>query len=159
MTKISSFSNFVITASGKSINLSKSIGYSDNAAVSASGDNVYVVWNDNSTGRSDIYFSKSIDGGVTFSAPQDLNTKIIAADGLNNSTSRSSLTDINDIPVESRSSNIFSLGDNLVYITWIGKIDSPSAPSSNKDVETNYDIFFIKSQDGGSTFSKPTQSQ
>ena len=76
-------------------------------------------------------------------------------DGLNNSTSRSSFTDINDIPVESRSPNIFSLGDNLVYITWIGKIDSPSAPSSNKDVETNYDIFFVKSQDGGSTFSKP----
>ena len=51
--------NFVITASGKSINLSKSVGYSENAAVSASGDNIYVVWNDNSTGRSDIYFTKS----------------------------------------------------------------------------------------------------
>ena len=70
---------FILTASGKSINLSKSIGYSDNAAVSASGDNVYVVWNDNSTGRSDIYFTKSTNGGVTFSNPQNLNAKIIAA--------------------------------------------------------------------------------
>ena len=98
---------------------------------------------------------KVTNSGVTFSTPQNLNTKIIAVDGLNNPTSRASFTDINDIPVESHSSNIFSLGDNLVYITWIGKIDSPSKPSSNRNVETNYDIFFTKSQDGGSTFSKP----
>ena len=77
------------------------------------------------------------------------------ATDLNNSTSRVSLLDNNSIPAQSYNPNIFSPGDNLIYITWAGKIDSRSTPSLNNDFGNNYDIFFVKSQDGGSTFSKP----
>jgi PKD domain-containing protein/K319-like protein len=40
-------------------------------AVDAAG-NIYIVWVDNTAGLYDIFFSKSIDGGATFSAPKNL---------------------------------------------------------------------------------------
>ncbi|HKQ22027.1 MAG TPA: hypothetical protein VJS91_08310 [Nitrososphaeraceae archaeon] len=51
---------------GHSINLSNNTGVSESAITVLSGNNVYVVWQDNSTGNGDIYFRRSIDGGHIF---------------------------------------------------------------------------------------------
>jgi hypothetical protein len=38
----------------------------------SSGNNVYAIWDDNSTGNSQIFFKRSIDGGATFSSTMSL---------------------------------------------------------------------------------------
>lgn len=38
----------------------------------SSGNNVYTIWDDNSTGNSQIFFKRSIDGGATFSSTMSL---------------------------------------------------------------------------------------
>lgn len=50
------------------IDLSKNIGSSFNPGIAVSGNNVYVVWQDDtgSTGNTGIFFQKSSDGGATF---------------------------------------------------------------------------------------------
>ena len=41
-------------------------------AMSANGDNLWVVWEDSRDGRADIYFTRSANGGVTFEPDQRL---------------------------------------------------------------------------------------
>jgi hypothetical protein len=53
-------------------NLSNDNGKSYGAHIVLSGNNVYVVWNDNSTGNGDIYFKRSADNGTTFGSTQNL---------------------------------------------------------------------------------------
>jgi hypothetical protein len=53
-------------------NLSNNIGQSDNPQIAAVGDNVYVVWSDNSSGRDQIYFKRSFDKGNLFYPTEDL---------------------------------------------------------------------------------------
>ena len=38
--------------------------------------NIHVVWEDNSTGNSEIYYTKSIDGGNSFGEPINLSNSI-----------------------------------------------------------------------------------
>src|SRR5262249_9166614 len=40
---------------------------SNNPRIAASGSSVYVVWRDTRNGAGDIYFNRSLDGGVTWS--------------------------------------------------------------------------------------------
>ena len=47
-------------------NLSGTDGASGDPAIAVSGDNVHVVWDDNTPGNSDILYRRSIDGGSTF---------------------------------------------------------------------------------------------
>ena len=42
--------------------------YSNAWCVAASGDNVHVVWYDNRDGNFEIYYKRSIDGGLTWGA-------------------------------------------------------------------------------------------
>jgi hypothetical protein len=53
-------------------NLSSNVGRSDNPQIAAIGDNVYVVWADNSSGRDQIYFKRSSDKGNFFYPTEDL---------------------------------------------------------------------------------------
>jgi hypothetical protein len=53
-------------------NLSNNVGRSDNPQIAAEGDNVYVVWTDNSSGRDQIYFKRSSDKGNLFYPTEDL---------------------------------------------------------------------------------------
>src|SRR5918996_4526525 len=53
-------------------NLSNDNGISYGARIVISGNNVYVVWNDGSTGKGDIYFKRSADNGTSFSSTQNL---------------------------------------------------------------------------------------
>jgi hypothetical protein len=49
-----------------SISLQRTFGHSTTPAVAASGNNVYVVWSDRSTGDTKIFYTRSTDGGVSF---------------------------------------------------------------------------------------------
>jgi hypothetical protein len=53
-------------------NLSNNTGRSDKPQIAAAGDNVYVVWRDNSLKNDDIYFKSSSDNGNSFSTTKDL---------------------------------------------------------------------------------------
>ena len=50
----------------KTINLSNNTGESQDARVDVSGDNVNVIWWDNQTGKKQIFFRGSTNGGETF---------------------------------------------------------------------------------------------
>jgi len=52
---------------GPAINLSNNAGFSEDPAIAVSGNNVYVVWSDDSFGNSDILFKRSLDSGASFS--------------------------------------------------------------------------------------------
>ena len=83
------FSNYKI------INLSNNNGTSDNPQIATSGNNIYVVWTDNTTGNGDIYFKMSSDNGKTFDGTKNLSN--------NNGTS--------DNP------QIVTSGNNI-YVVW-----------------------------------------
>src|SRR5262249_46983566 len=53
-------------------NLSHNVGSSFASQIFVAGSNVYVVWQDNTPGSYDIFFTRSTDGGANFSAPQNL---------------------------------------------------------------------------------------
>lgn len=77
------------------INLSNNTGLSDDVQLAITGSNIYVVWTDDTTGNREILFTKSIDGGDTFSEPVNLS---------NNSG-------------DSYNSEIAAAGNN-VYVVW-----------------------------------------
>jgi hypothetical protein len=54
------------------INLSNTTGRSSSPAVSASGNNVYVVWDDDTSGNYEILYRKSADGGASFGGTVNL---------------------------------------------------------------------------------------
>ena len=156
------------------VNISNNAGNSagQQIAIDPSG-NISVVWQDDALGYSAVFFSRSSDGGATFSSPRNLSTDPngslapqIAVDpsgGINVVWEDS--TSPNDI-FFSRSSDggaTFSTPKNIsnnpagannpylavdsggnINVVWVG---SPrTAPSI---------IFFSRSSDGGATFSTP----
>jgi hypothetical protein len=62
------------TSFGNSENLSNDIGDSYGPQIVISGNNVYVVWTDNTTGNGDVYFKRSVDNGTSFGSTQNLGT-------------------------------------------------------------------------------------
>jgi hypothetical protein len=114
------------TFSKEVINLSNNNGFSEHPQISASGNNVYIVWADNSNSSTsrEILFVRSTDGGNVFSNPISLSE------------------DTRD----SNNQEIFAFGDN-VYVVWLDK----THPVSETD---NNNILFKSSTDAGSTFSQ-----
>jgi hypothetical protein len=53
---------------GPDTRLTDSTGTSENPCVSASGQNVHIVWQDNRDGNFEIYYKQSTDGGVSWGA-------------------------------------------------------------------------------------------
>lgn len=51
---------------GSSINISNNDGVSSTPAIAVSGNNIYLAWQDSTSGNSDIFFTYSTDSGVTF---------------------------------------------------------------------------------------------
>ena len=84
-------------------NLSTNSGASVDPAISASGNNAYVIWSDNTPGNNEIIFRASTDGGKTFST---------GSEGRLTNTAAASLTP-----------KISSSG-NDVYVVWIEKDSS-----------------------------------
>jgi hypothetical protein len=60
------------TSFGAIENLSNDNGRSYGAQIVISGNNIYAVWNDGSTGNGDVYFKRSVDNGTTFGSIQNL---------------------------------------------------------------------------------------
>src|SRR6188474_1257708 len=98
-------------------NLSKNNGTSELPQVTAEGNNVYVVWQDNTTGNYDINFAHSSDNGKSFESVRNLSK--------NNGTS--------ELP------QVTAEGNN-VYVVW------------QDNTTGNYDINFAHSSDNGKSF-------
>jgi len=110
---------------GEPINLSKNSGNSTNPEVSASGDNVYVVWSDNygtKGGNADVFFSSSRDKGSSFGEPINLSK--------NNPNST-------DPEVAASSDN--------VYVVW--------ADDTSKETVDNVNLILKTSTDNGTHFT------
>jgi RHS repeat-associated protein len=94
-------------------------------AVDSSG-NINVVWMDNTPGNFDVFFSRSTDGGTTFSSPKNIGS-----------------TTLNNIGLGQQQIAVDSGGNiNVVWHAFVGSAG-------------NVDIFFTRSTDGGVTFSAP----
>jgi hypothetical protein len=96
--------------------------------VEASANGIFIVWSDTSGGTSgkfDILFKKSTNGGATF-LPNTANAK--------NISTNSGLSVTPSIAVDG----------NSVYVTWSDTTGGTSG---------NFDILFKKSTDGGNTFT------
>lgn len=108
------------------INISNTNGYSHHPTLAVSGNNVYIVWfDDTHTGGQGahygIYFARSIDNGMSFSDPIILS---------NDSGDNGSL-------------HIGASGSN-VYVTFSRGTGFPAF---------DLDIYFVRSTDNGATFS------
>ncbi|MGB9169659.1 MAG: sialidase family protein [Nitrososphaeraceae archaeon] len=103
--------------------LSKNASFSENQQMIVSGNNVYVVWRDESNGGdTDILFTVSNDNGQTFvDPPIDLSN--------------------ND---EGSSGQQMIVSGNNVYVVWQDEGNGPDR-----------DIFFTVSNDNGQTFDPP----
>ena len=155
---------------GDVINLSNNAGNSLLPAVASSGNRVYVVWNDNTSGNNEILYKRSVNGGATFSATMNLSNNAgnslqsaIAASGNNvyvlwtdDTTGnneilyrRSTVGGVNFEPTvnlsnnagNSRDPSIATLSANNAYVVW------------GDDTTGGAEILYRRSTDGGSTFA------
>jgi predicted secreted protein with PEFG-CTERM motif len=106
---------------GSLTNISNDTGESGTPRMNVVGQNVNIVWMDNTAGNYDILFSKSVDGGSTFSKPVNLSKN-----------------------KEDSGYPEFAVSGNNIYVTWTNAIS-----------RQNYDVLFSKSTDGGQTFADP----
>jgi hypothetical protein len=51
---------------GSTVNLSNNAGLSQSPAIAVSGNNVYVIWQDSTSGDFEILLRKSVNGGAAF---------------------------------------------------------------------------------------------
>ena len=168
------FSSVQAVSSGFSapVNISINQGDSILPQMAVSGNDVYIIWNDNSTGKYGILFTKSTDGGMTFGTPVDIGKnigsagspqfavsgndvyavwqakttgkyQIIFAKSTDGGSTFTAPANLSNNTGDSSYPKIAASGNN-VYVTW-------SFTDTNKD----YDVLFSKSNDGGSTFSVP----
>ena len=106
---------------GKVVDISNNLGLSGRPSIAAYNGNVYVVWNDNSTGHYEIYFAKSTDGGNSFG--KSIN--------LSNNAGRSVFP------------NIAVSTNNTLYVSWT---------DNTNNTRQNQNLHFAKSTDGGNSF-------
>jgi hypothetical protein len=160
---------------GNPIPLDNSVGEQDTPHIASYGSNVYVAYTSELNGQSSILFTRSTDGGASFSTPISVSDdqgrsfsflSAIAADGNNVYVVWTRVTDRADLflvkstdggatfssPIQvenrgnARASAIAVSGDN-VYVTWA---DFTTSQSSLEP-----EIFFAASIDGGATFNTP----
>ena len=89
-----------------------------------SANNIYIAWTDMRNGNNDVYFSKSITGGLTFSANVRVN------DVTTNSQSEPDLA-------------VDPVNAHLVHVVW----------TDTRSAITGPDIFYANSTDGGLSFN------
>ena len=53
--------------------ISSNVARALSPSISANGNNVYAVWNDDTFGNPEIFFTRSIDSGSTFNLPININ--------------------------------------------------------------------------------------
>ncbi|MGH9921339.1 MAG: sialidase family protein [Nitrososphaerales archaeon] len=91
---------------GSAINLSESDGESSRPRIAASGNNVYVVWQEFTPQSYDMVFRASVDSGSSFGVPTKLNN-----DPISSADPRRS-----DPPG-------LAVYENSVYVVWVDKYD------------------------------------
>lgn len=158
---------------------------SETPSIGAIGNNVYIVWTDNSLGNFDIFFIKSTDGGNTFSKPLNLsndpglsylpriatagknsvyvvwtdnslgNYNILFSRSSNAGASFDKPIILSNLKGVSNFPSITTYDNNSVYVVWSHKNNTDFDPSNTENQTQTYDIFFTKSLDRGTTFSKP----
>ena len=101
-------------------NISNNNGLSVNPQIATDKDNIYIVWQDDTPGNNDIFFSFSDNNGLTFSQP----------DNISNNAGVSGFPQI-------------ATDKDNIYIVW------------QDDTPGNFDIFFSFSDNNGLTFSQP----
>jgi hypothetical protein len=158
-------------------NLSNTNGSSTDPQITATGNNAYIVWSDNTTGNGDIYFKSSTDNGTSFSFPKNLSTNLdgpalfpqVEAIGNNvyvvwqdetpdkgRIRFRASNDNGNDFSITrvlsqenevNANSPQLSVSERAIYVVW--EDNSRSGNNSSK----NFDLLFRVGIDGGSTFT------
>ncbi|MDE1725241.1 MAG: exo-alpha-sialidase [Thaumarchaeota archaeon] len=154
------------------VDISSSAGESGSPEVFVYKNNIYEVWMDNTSGNYDIMFTKSSDGGNTFSKPLDvsnlkgdsgypqlaawnndvyvvwtqtmtgINYDIYFVKSSNNGDSFDTPINLSNNSGPSGWPKISS--DGTIYVSWVD-----STPGK-------FDVFITKSNDGGATFQDPT---
>ena len=159
------------TSFGTPINLSNNAGSSTNPQIAASGNNVYVVWYDNTPGNDDIFVRVSNNNGTSFGTPINLSNNAggslfpqIAASGNNvyvtwidstpgnfdiffaasnnNGTSFGTPINLSNNAGGSFNPQIAASGNN-VYVTWQGQTPG------------NFDIFYTTNNQPFGGFGTP----
>ncbi|HWP52455.1 MAG TPA: sialidase family protein [Candidatus Binatia bacterium] len=127
---MTSFSTPPVFADDKSTKISNSLNDSIAPSIATDGTNIYITWTDQSrSGPGEIFFSKSADGGQTFSAPKNISNK--QGDSI---------------------APFLAINGTDIYVTWTYRY--PNNPSGGWS-DDNSEIYLSKSTDGGKTFSVP----
>src|SRR5262249_4785077 len=137
--------------------------------IAAVGSDVYVVWYDDTPGKNDIFFTRSTDGGASFSEPQNLSNNqanaispLIAAEGRNVYVVWEDTSPGNFDIFFTRSTDMgasFSVPQNLSNNRGTSGISQIAVAGSDvygvwmDGTAGNGDIFFAHSTDGGASFS------
>jgi chitodextrinase len=90
-------------------------------------NNIYLAWTDTRGGNNDVFFSKSTDGGLSFTANVRVN------DVTTNSQSEPSLA-------------VDPTNNHVVHVVW----------TDTRNPATGPDIYYINSTDGGLSFNPPS---
>ena len=115
----------------KSINLSNNTGFSEHPQIAVSKNGIFIVWADNTNSNNiNIFFTKSLDNGTTFSEAINLSNN--SKDSYNQEISAS---------------------DGNVYVVW----QETDPASSNNNKKTLSSIMFKSSSDNGRTFNNTKQ--
>jgi ethanolamine utilization microcompartment shell protein EutL len=158
---------------GDIVNLTENTGSDGEApAIAASGNNVYVVWSDFSTGNGDILYKKSTNGGASFgdtkklsNTPGSSNNSAIAVTGNNVYVVWRNITPgILDI-LYRRSTNggaNFGRTVNLSRNTGFSQLPAIAASGNNvyvvwlddSLVPDTFDILYRRSTNGGANFGR-----
>src|SRR2546422_824408 len=149
-------------------NLSNDPGDSENPQIVVdSTGNINVVWQDNPPGNWQILFTRSSDGGATFSTPKNISNDprgagnpymAVDSGGNINVAWVSSPTVLPNIISFSRSSDGGATFSTPITLSTMPSGDAQIAIDSSGNINvvwTFSDIFFSRSSDGGATFSTP----
>ena len=157
---------------GTPLYLTHNLGNSGIPKLLATGNQVYLAWEDNSKGNFDVFLSKSDDYGASFHPPVDVSVNtgqsgapqivvsgddvyavwmdnasghydILFAKSSDGGKSFGAPVNISNLQTDSGYPELVVNGNNI-YVTWTQTIS-----------QTNYDIFFAKSTNNGNTFDKP----
>jgi len=166
------------------INLSSNGGFSRYHMIAAEGSNVYVVWQDDTPGNTEIFFSRSIDYGATFGPIINLSSSSASSGSISMSLTGGAIyvawIEGEAVPngmivrrsidgganfeeryiIAAKPGSRVIFDNNNVYAVWLEKVPKV------KSTPSNWETFFARSTDGGVTFSQavnlsnnPTESR
>jgi hypothetical protein len=168
------------TVANTPVNMSSNSGKSERPDIAVAGDNVYAVWQDDTSGQQEVMFAKSTDGGATFGKPVALskskeggfsNTPDIAVSGDRVYVAWADYNSEEVAAVAFRSSTdggkIF--GNVTVLGNYTGEGPDPQVVAQGDDVHVSWvtgaveeftgNLMLAESTDGGSTFESKQMAE